>query len=313
MKKIAAERRKQSDASLRLRGRAIESVSNNRMAESGEMNANLMRASSVEIRFQKSVTGQAHADAPVGARGAAFATASGHADAAMQIAGDSQLDTACIVFQPAVEKGDVGLADLAITKLIGERAMDFVISRHQKRAGCFAVEAMHNSRTQFPADRRKFATRAEFVQQGVDYGAGFHSRARMNDHARGLVDDDEVFIRIEDFERDGLRLRVHGRRRRNFDGDCIASLDAMGALGWRAIHARVTVVEQGLDARAAEIRKMGRQETIEALAGVFGGNDELGGARKIAREILLVTGLVASSIAVSVKSVVRGFVNRGAF
>ena len=138
------------------------------------MNANLMRASSVEIRFQKCVTGQAHADAPVGARGAAFAPACGHADAAMQIAGDRQLDAACVVFQPAVEKGDVSLADLAVAKLIGERAMNFVISRDQERAGGFAVEAMHNPRTQFPADGRKFATRAEFVQQRVDHRAGLH-------------------------------------------------------------------------------------------------------------------------------------------
>lgn len=227
MKKIAAERREQSDASLRLRGRAIESVSNNGMAEGGEMNANLMRASRVEIRFQKSVTGQAHADAPVGARGTAFAAASGHADAAMQIAGNRQLDAACVVFQPAVEKGDVGLADLAITKLIGESAMNFVISRDQERAGGLAVETVHNSRTQFPTDGRKFATRTEFMQQSVHHRAGFHSRAGMNDHARGLVDDEEVFVRVEDFERDGFGLRVHGSWRRNFDGDCIASLDAM--------------------------------------------------------------------------------------
>ena len=63
----------------------------------------------------------------------------------------------------------------------------------------------------------------------------------------------------------------------------------------------MTVVEQRLDAGAAEIGKMRGQETIEALAGVFGSNDEFGGASEIARDILLVTGFV------------KGFVNRGAF
>ncbi len=286
MKKIAAERREQSDARLGLRGRAIERVSHNRMTESGEMNANLMCAPGVEIRFQKCVTGQAHADAPVGARGTTFAPACSHTDTAMQVAGNRQLDAACVVFQPAVEKRNIGLADLAVAKLIGESAMNFVISRDQQRAGGFTVEAMHNPRTQFPADGGQFATRAEFVQQGVDHGAGLHSRAWMNDHARGLVDDDKIFIRVEDFDRDGLGLRVHGCWRRNFDGDCITGLYAMGALGWRAIHASVTVVEQRLDARAAEIRKMRGQETVEALAGVFGGNAEFGGASEIARAVL---------------------------
>jgi hypothetical protein len=164
--------------------------------------------------------------------------------------------------------------------------MNFVISRYQERAGRFAVEAMHNSRAQFPSDGGQFATRAEFVQQGVDHGAGFHARARVNDHARGLVDYEEIFVRVEDFERDGFGPRVDRLRRRNFDGDCIAGLDAMGALGWRAIHASVAVVEQRLDARAAEIRKMRGQETVEALAGVFGGNDEFGGTSEIARDVV---------------------------
>jgi hypothetical protein len=185
-----------------------------------------------------------------------------------------------------VEKGDVGLADLAIAKLIGESAMNFVISRYQERAGRFAVEAMHNSRAQFPSDGGQFATRAEFVQQGVDHGAGFHARARVNDHARGLVDYEEIFVRVEDFERDGFGLRVHGSWRRDFDCNCITGLYAMRALSRRAIHASVTVVEQRLDARAAEIRKMRGQEAVEALAGVFGGNDEFGGTSEIARDVV---------------------------
>lgn len=156
---------------------------------------------------------------------------------------------------------------------------------------------MDDSGTQFPTNGRKFAARAKFVQQGVDHSSGFHARAGMNDHARGLVDDDEVLIGVEDFERDGFGLRVHRRWRRNFDCDGIAGFDTMGALGWRAIHAGVTVIEQRLDAGAAEVGKMRGQETIEPLAGFFGGNDELDGAREIAQDI----------------GFFRGFVNRGAF
>ena len=142
-----------------------------------------------------------------------------------------------------MEKRNVGFADPAIAKLIGERAMDFVVSRNEERAGGFAVEAMHDSRAQFPADGGKFAARAERVQQSVDHCAGLHSRAGVDDHSRGLINHYEVFIGVQNFERDGFRLRVHGRWRGNFNCDGITGFDAMGTLGRSTIDAGVAMIK----------------------------------------------------------------------
>ena len=71
------------------------------------------------------------------------------------------------------------------------------------------------------------------------------------------------------------------------------------------------MVEEGLDARAAEIRKMRGQETVEALAGVFGGDDEFGGAREIARDIVLFWVFVTGFITNFVGGFVKRFIRRG--
>ncbi len=103
MKKIPTKRRKERGACLGLSGRAVERVANDRMTKGGEVDADLMRASGVQIGFEECVTRQAHADAPVRSRRAALPPPRGHADAAMQIARDGQLDAACVAFQPAMQ------------------------------------------------------------------------------------------------------------------------------------------------------------------------------------------------------------------
>ncbi len=189
--------------------------------------------------------------------------------------------------------------------------MNFIVSRDEERAGGFTVETMNDSRAEFAADGGEFAVRAEFVEQGVDHGAGFHSRARMDDHARGLVDDDQIVIGIENIEGNGFGLRVHGCRRGNFDGDCIAGFNAMGALRRSAVYAGVAVVEQRLDARAAEIGEMRRQKTIEAPACVFGRDGEFGGAREIARDIDFAMGFIIGVVTCFPICFVIGFVESG--
>ena len=86
VKKITAQGWKERGAGFRLGGSAVKSVTNNGMTKGGEMDADLVRPPAVQIGFQKCVTGQAHAYAPVGAGRAAFAPPRGHADTTMEIA-----------------------------------------------------------------------------------------------------------------------------------------------------------------------------------------------------------------------------------
>ena len=67
------------------------------------------------------------------------------------------------------------------------------------------VEPMHDSRAADPADAGE--ARAAMGQQRVDESAVGISRGGMDNHARRLVDDDQVCILKADIERDRLRDR----------------------------------------------------------------------------------------------------------
>jgi hypothetical protein len=103
----------------------------------------------------------------------------------------------------------------------------------------------------------------------------------MNDHASGLVDDGEVGVFEENVERDGLGFDASGRRRRQAYGDCFARGDAVRRLPCGAVDENVAIVHERLDAIAAQFRKLRGEETVEALAGVFGGNKKFGMAGSI--------------------------------
>ena len=48
---------------------------------------------------------------------------------------------------------------------------------------------------------------AETVQERCDHGSALRARARVDDHARWLVDDGDVFVFVENIERDRFCLR----------------------------------------------------------------------------------------------------------
>ena len=50
------------------------------------------------------------------------------------------------------------------------------------------------------------------VEQGVDQGAVEIARRGMDDHARRLVDDEQMLVLEDDLERDVLRLVMRGPR-----------------------------------------------------------------------------------------------------
>src|ERR1700746_942413 len=104
VQEISAERRKLSDANSFLAWRAIESVTDNGGAESRKMNANLMGAAGVEIRFDQRETIEVEACSPIGARFAAFAPSRRHARSAVEIARNRQVHGAFFAFQFPVQQ-----------------------------------------------------------------------------------------------------------------------------------------------------------------------------------------------------------------
>jgi hypothetical protein len=99
----------------------------------------------------------------------------------------------------------------------------------------------------------------------------------VDHHAGGLVDDSEVGVFVEDVEwdifGDGSQWRARCRRH---DGDAFATAKFQGCSSRFVVNKYLLLGDELLDARAAYIQTE-HQELIEALAGVFGCDCDLGG------------------------------------
>jgi hypothetical protein len=99
--------------------------------------------------------------------------------------------------------------------------------------------------------------------------------SRVDDHACGLVDGEDVVVFIEEVERDGFGLGLDRGARLDFDGDTFAAVQAVRGFGWFAVEEDVGFIDEFLNAGAAEVAAMRSDDAVEALTGVVGRDDEV--------------------------------------
>ncbi len=215
------------------------------MADRAEMHADLVRASGVNGHLAKR---QAWHLERAGDSGNGFPRASrprGHLLPMDRIAADGGIDT------PAGRHGapherDVFLLDLAILELPRQFLVRGIVLRDDHHAGRAAIEPVDDSRPQHAADAAEVG---DVMQQRIDERAGGVTRAGMHDHARRLVDDDDVGILVKDLERHRLGFgggRCGGGK---IDGDAISRTHREVRARLARGDAHVTVFDQLLDLR----------------------------------------------------------------
>lgn len=135
--------------------------------------------------------------------------------------------------------------------------------RNDDAAGRVLVQAVDDARALDAADAGKFSLAV--VEQGVDQGAIGISRGGMDDHAGGFVEDDEVVVFEQDFQRDVLRCVVQRDGFGHDDGDAVAELYGIARLGGVAVDLDVLLADERLDPRAGKIRETGGEKGVDAL------------------------------------------------
>ena len=144
-----------------------------------------------------------------------------------------------------------------------------------QNAGCFLVEAVDNTGSPDPANPLEAVT--AMIQQGVDKSTAPIARCRMDHHACRLVDDDQVLVLIQDFQRDVLRLRLGIVGFGHLQHDDVIGLEAV--IGFRTglvIASDRTLVDQCLDAGARHMLwHLACQPRVKALANTGLINHEL--------------------------------------
>ena len=228
---------------------AVERVADDRMADRAQVHADLVRAAGVDRHLRERQRRRRTARART-MRVTASRLRRARADIFLRfdrIAADRRVDAPARLHL-APDERDVFLLDLAIVELPRQLLVRRVVlgDDHQPRRA--AIEPVHDARPLLAADAAEIV---DVMEQRVDQRAARVPGRRMHDHARRLVDDDEVAVLVEDRQRQRFGLR---RRRRpaRASSTAIAWPAFTGWFGFAvaAVDADVAVLDQPLDLRS---------------------------------------------------------------
>ena len=124
-----------------------------------------------------------------------------------------------------------------------------------------AVEAMDDAGAVVAVDAAELV---EVEAQGVDQRAGPVALGRMNHHVGRLVDGREVFVLVEDLQRDVFGEGRRVGRLRLLDADVVAVADAIAGLGRLAVDLHAAGVDDALHDRTAVVGEHRGEILIEA-------------------------------------------------
>ena len=119
----------------------------------------------------------------------------------------------------ALDEREVAALEIVRVKLHLQRHQRRLVLGHDHDARGVLVEPVHDARPPLAADADERV--AAVMQERVDQRARLVRRRRMHDHARRLVDDDEVRVFVDDRERNVLGAIFDGDRRRRRQHDAL--------------------------------------------------------------------------------------------
>ena len=168
VEEVAGELQVGSEGGDEVRG-SVEGVADDGVAEGLGVDADLVGAAGFDADFDEGEgavgAGDAFEDVEVGDGGASVGAAGGHAGAADEVAGDGEGDGSVVLFEVAVEEGDVGLGDLALGEHLAELAVGAVVFGDEDEPAGLLVEAMDDAGAEIAAYVRELG---EVEEEGVD-------------------------------------------------------------------------------------------------------------------------------------------------
>jgi hypothetical protein len=163
---------------------------------------------------------------------------------------------------------------LALGEHLGELAVGAVVFGDEDEAAGLLVEAMDDAGAEVAAYVGEFG---EVKEEGVDEGAsvalvqtaqGGSAGSGVDHHAGRLVDDGEVLVFVEDFERDIFGDGVEGGGLRSaFDLDGFSAVEFLFGLGEVAVDANLASLDEELDAGSGDVGESVGEVLVEAEVG----------------------------------------------
>ena len=255
-------------------GATVERVARHRVADRGEVDADLVRAAAVDADAEQRGAVEALERAPAGPRLASARGSHRHALAANRVAADRPVDLAGRARGDPEHERHVLLLDRARGELARERPVRRIVLGDDQQPGRAAVEPVHDAGAEHAPDPGQVAHPGE---QRVDERAARGTRTGVDDQAGRLVHDDDRLVLVHHAQRDVLGREL----RRGGGGD-------HDAARWPGLHARrsarrgrvephVARRDQRLQTGARERGQPSREPRVEPQAGVFGPDHQLEG------------------------------------
>src|ERR1700730_18466033 len=107
------------------------------------------------------------------------------------------------------------------------------------------------------------------MEQSVDERASRRPGPCMNDHSRRLIHRDDVFVLVEHVNRYLFRPSSQWRAGQNFNFYRVACPDALRPACETLAHTNAALVDQFLNASAAELRKARGKVEVETAAHIL--------------------------------------------
>jgi hypothetical protein len=199
---------------------AVQRVADDRVADGAEMHADLMCAAGVNGHLAQRQSRQVNRFCNAGDGLTRPARARGHFLPVHRIPANWRLD-APAGLHDAPDKRDVLLLHFAIVKLARQFLMRRIVFRDDDDARRAAIEPMDDARPQLASNAAQIR---DVVEEGVHERSRCMPCAGVNDHSGRFVDDDNVAVLIEDFQRRRFRLNRRRRRLREVDDNVIAGM-----------------------------------------------------------------------------------------
>jgi hypothetical protein len=246
------------------RSTPVLGVSADRMADSGQVSADLVRAPRLQPEAQQRGRRQALDRLEMGDGVARPVAAGGHHGAAAPVASDRGVDRAGLGVHAARDEGQVLAAHLARAQLGGQRGVGLLGLRHDEQPRRVAVEAVDD------AGPLRVGAAGDAAAERLRQRRPVVSAGGMRDQPGGLVDHEQVGVLVDDLEF-GRRVGRRGGLRSAVDLDQLTRCDAVVLRPRHPVHQHGSSVDQSLGCRARRRGAARGQEGVQAQPGVVGG------------------------------------------
>ena len=148
---------------------SVDRIAQNRVADMGHMNTNLVGASRLQLAAHVGITPVAPDHLPVGHRIAGIAGSDGHLLPVGRMAADGGIHSSGVLPEAAADNGLVGSGHGVILQLGGQHRVGKVVFRHRQKAGGILVDAVDDAGAQLAVDAGKVITQGmhQTVHQGI--------------------------------------------------------------------------------------------------------------------------------------------------